>query len=157
MTYTDMVNLSLNQVLMRSLNTSITALLPIALAARHRRRSSSGATTLQEFALALLIGLASGAYSSIFIASAAARRPQGARAPVPRRAPTHRGPRRGRPLAPMATAAVGAQRRRPAPTPSAGGADGRAGHGDAPASPRRAAQAVAGADPAAASQEDERR
>ena len=68
MTYSDMVNLSLNQVLMRSLNTSITAC----------SRSSSllvvgsfvlGASTLQEFALALFIGLVSGAYSSIFIAS----------------------------------------------------------------------------------------
>ncbi len=38
MTYSDMVNLSLNQTLMRSLNTSITALLPIAVAAGRRLR-----------------------------------------------------------------------------------------------------------------------
>ena len=67
-TYSDMVDLSLNQTLMRSLNTSITALLPIA-SLLIVGSGFLGATTLQEFALALLIGLASGAYSSIFIAS----------------------------------------------------------------------------------------
>lgn len=68
MTYGDMVNLSLNQVLMRSLNTSITALLPI-LSLLIVGGQLLGATTLQDFALALLIGLAASAYSSIFIAS----------------------------------------------------------------------------------------
>jgi preprotein translocase subunit SecF len=68
MTYSDMVDLSLNQTLMRSLNTSITALLPI-LSLLVVGSLILGATTLQEFAVALLIGLASGAYSSIFIAS----------------------------------------------------------------------------------------
>jgi preprotein translocase subunit SecF len=67
-TYSDMIDLSLNQTLMRSLNTSITALLPI-LSLLIVGSLILGATTLQEFALALLIGLASGAYSSIFIAS----------------------------------------------------------------------------------------
>jgi preprotein translocase subunit SecF len=68
MTYGDMVNLSLNQVLMRSLNTSITALLPI-LSLLVVGGFVLGATTLQDFALALLIGLTASAYSSIFIAS----------------------------------------------------------------------------------------
>ena len=68
MTYSDMVDLSLNQVLMRSLNTSITALLPVA-SLLVLGSFILGATTLQEFALALLIGLFAGAYSSIFIAS----------------------------------------------------------------------------------------
>jgi len=68
--YSDMVNDSLNQVLMRTLNTSITALLPI-LSLLILGSLVLGATTLQEFALALFIGLASGAYSSIFIASPA--------------------------------------------------------------------------------------
>jgi len=54
--------------LMRSLNTSITALIPIA-SLLIIGSLILGATTLEEFALALLIGLASGAYSSIFIAS----------------------------------------------------------------------------------------
>jgi preprotein translocase subunit SecF len=68
MTYGEMVNLSLNQVLMRSLNTSITALLPI-LSLLIIGGLVLGATTLQDFALALLIGLTASAYSSIFIAS----------------------------------------------------------------------------------------
>lgn len=68
LTYGGMVNMSLNQVLMRSLNTSITALLPVA-SLLVLGSFVLGATTLQEFALALLIGLFAGAYSSIFIAS----------------------------------------------------------------------------------------
>jgi preprotein translocase subunit SecF len=68
LTYGQMVDLSLNQVLMRSLNTSITALLPVA-SLLVLGSWVLGATTLEEFALALLIGLFSGAYSSIFIAS----------------------------------------------------------------------------------------
>ncbi|MET0903264.1 MAG: protein translocase subunit SecF [Acidimicrobiales bacterium] len=68
LTYSDMVDLSLNQVLMRSLNTSITALLPVA-SLLILGSFILGATTLQEFALALLIGLFAGAYSSLFIAS----------------------------------------------------------------------------------------
>jgi preprotein translocase subunit SecF len=68
MTYSQMVNLSLNQTLMRSLNTSITALIPI-ISLLVVGSLILGATTLQEFAIALFIGLASGAYSSIFLAS----------------------------------------------------------------------------------------
>jgi preprotein translocase subunit SecF len=68
MSYSQMVNLSLNQVLMRTLNTSITALLPVT-SLLLVGAGLLGATTLQDFALALLVGLFSGAYSSIFIAS----------------------------------------------------------------------------------------
>jgi preprotein translocase subunit SecF len=67
-TYSGMVNDSLNQVLMRTLNTSITALLPIA-SLLVIGSFVLGAATLQEFALALLIGLGASAYSSICIAS----------------------------------------------------------------------------------------
>jgi preprotein translocase subunit SecF len=67
-TYSQMVNDSMNQVLMRTLNTSITALIPIA-SLLVVGSLILGASTLQEFALALFIGLLSGAYSSIFIAS----------------------------------------------------------------------------------------
>jgi preprotein translocase subunit SecF len=67
-TYSQMVNDSMNQVLMRSLNTSITALIPIA-SLLVVGSLVLGASTLQDFALALFIGLLSGAYSSIFIAS----------------------------------------------------------------------------------------
>jgi len=67
-TYSDTVNLSMNQVLMRSLNTSIVAILPIV-SILVIGAGIMGATTLQDFGLALLIGLLTGAYSSIFIAS----------------------------------------------------------------------------------------
>jgi preprotein translocase subunit SecF len=67
-TYTTMVNDSLNQVLMRTLNTSITALLPVG-SLLVIGSFVLGAATLQEFALALFIGLAAGTYSSPLIAS----------------------------------------------------------------------------------------
>ena len=67
-TYSGMVNASLNQVLMRTLNTSITALIPI-LSLLVVGSLILRAGTLQEFALALFVGQLSGAYSSIFIAS----------------------------------------------------------------------------------------
>ena len=68
MTYGDMVNLSMNQVLMRSLNTSLVAILPI-LSVLIVGAYLLGAITLQDFGLALSVGLFTGAYSSIFIAS----------------------------------------------------------------------------------------
>mgnify|MGYP000055943357 CR=1 FL=1 len=68
MPYTDMMSLSLNQVLMRSLNTTITSLLPV-LAMLIVGSFLLGAVTLQEFAVALTIGLMAGAYSSIFVAT----------------------------------------------------------------------------------------
>jgi preprotein translocase subunit SecF len=68
MSYSGMVNLSLNQTLMRSINTSLTAVLPVA-SLLIVGSFIMGATTLEDFALALMIGLFSGAYSSIFIAS----------------------------------------------------------------------------------------
>ena len=70
MTYTEMANLSMNQVLMRSINTSITALLPV-LSILVVGAWIMGAATLEEFGIALLVGLLAGAYSSIFIATPA--------------------------------------------------------------------------------------
>jgi preprotein translocase subunit SecF len=67
-TYTDVVSLSLNQVLMRSVNTTITSLLPV-LSLLVVGSWIMGAATLQEFALALAVGLLVGAYSSITVAS----------------------------------------------------------------------------------------
>jgi len=66
--YGDIVNVSMNQVLMRSLNTSIAALMPV-LSLLVLGSGVFGAIALREFALALLVGLATGAYSSIYIAS----------------------------------------------------------------------------------------
>jgi preprotein translocase subunit SecF len=68
MTYADTVNLSMNEVLMRSLNTSLVAILPI-LSVLVIGAYGLGATTLKDFGLALLIGLLTGAYSSIYVAS----------------------------------------------------------------------------------------
>lgn len=60
--FSDLVNIGLNQTLFRSINTVLTTLLPlIAL-------YFFGGATIHNFALALIIGVASGAYSSIFIA-----------------------------------------------------------------------------------------
>ena len=68
LTYSDTVNLSMNQVLARSINTSLVAILPI-LSILVIGAWVLGATALQDFGLALFIGLTTGAYSSIFIAS----------------------------------------------------------------------------------------
>jgi preprotein translocase subunit SecF len=68
MTYSDMINLSMNQTLARSINTSLVAILPV-LAVLVVGAEILGATTLQDYGLALVVGLLSGAYSSIFIAS----------------------------------------------------------------------------------------
>jgi preprotein translocase subunit SecF len=66
--YSHMVNRSMNSVLMRSLNTSIIALLPV-LSLLVVGAGILGALTIRDFALALFVGLLTGAYSSIFIAT----------------------------------------------------------------------------------------
>ena len=66
--YTDMANRSLNQVLMRSINTSFVALLPVA-SLLVVGVWIMGALSLRDFGLALFVGLMSGAYSSIFVAT----------------------------------------------------------------------------------------
>jgi preprotein translocase subunit SecF len=68
LTYSDMVNLSMNQTLARSINTSLVAILPV-LSVLLVGAEILGATTLQNYGLALFVGLVSGAYSSIFISS----------------------------------------------------------------------------------------
>lgn len=67
-TYTEIANISLNQVLMRSINTSLTSLLPIG-GLLFVGSFALGADTLREFALALFIGISLGTYSSIFVAA----------------------------------------------------------------------------------------
>jgi preprotein translocase subunit SecF len=68
LTYPQLINLSMNQTLARSINTSAVAILPV-LAILLIGAQVLGATTLQSYGLALFVGLLSGAYSSIFIAS----------------------------------------------------------------------------------------
>lgn len=67
-TYTDVVNVSMNQVLARSINTSFVAIMPV-FCILVIGSWILGASALNDFGLALFIGLMSGAYSSIFIAS----------------------------------------------------------------------------------------
>jgi preprotein translocase subunit SecF len=62
-TYEGVANYSMNQVLMRSINTSLVVILPIL------SLLLFGGATLKDFAFAMLIGVVTGAYSSIFIAT----------------------------------------------------------------------------------------
>ena len=68
MTYSDAANLAVNQTIVRSLNTSIVALIPVA-AILFVGAGLLGAGTLKDLALALFIGTAAGTYSSIFVAT----------------------------------------------------------------------------------------
>ena len=79
-TYSEAANLALNQTLVRSINTSVVALLPVT-AILVVGVGFLGAGTLKDLALALFIGTAAGTYSSIFIATPVAcqlqeRRPE---------------------------------------------------------------------------------
>ncbi len=66
-TYGELVNASMNQVVYRSINTSVTSLLPVG-ALLLLGAQVLGAATLQDLALALFIGMAVGVYSSLFVA-----------------------------------------------------------------------------------------
>ncbi len=67
-TYTEAANLAVNQTLVRSLVTSIIALLPVA-AILFVGAGLLGAGTLKDFALVLFIGIAVGTFSSVFLAT----------------------------------------------------------------------------------------
>jgi preprotein translocase subunit SecF len=67
-TYSDAANLALNQTLVRSINTSLTALIPVA-SILFVGAGLLGAGTLKDLALVLFVGMLSGTYSSIFIAT----------------------------------------------------------------------------------------
>ena len=67
-TYSEAANLAVNQTLVRSINTSVVALLPIA-SILVIGTILVGAGTLEDLALALFVGIATGTYSSIFIAT----------------------------------------------------------------------------------------
>jgi preprotein translocase subunit SecF len=68
MTYGEAANLAVNQTLMRSINTSVIALLPVA-GLLFVGAGLLGVGTLKDLALVLFVGLAAGAYSSIFLAT----------------------------------------------------------------------------------------
>jgi preprotein translocase subunit SecF len=67
-TYSEAANLALNQTLVRSINTSIVALLPV-LSILVVGVSLLGVGTLNDLALALFVGMLVGTYSSIFVAT----------------------------------------------------------------------------------------
>jgi preprotein translocase subunit SecF len=67
-TYREAANLAVNQTLVRSINTSVVALLPVA-SILFIGAFLLGAGTLKDISLALFIGIAAGTYSSIFIAT----------------------------------------------------------------------------------------
>ena len=68
MTYEEAANLAVNQTVVRSINTSITSILPV-LAIIIVGAGLLGAGTLLDLAVALAVGTAAGTYSSIFIAT----------------------------------------------------------------------------------------
>jgi preprotein translocase subunit SecF len=68
MTYSEAANLAVNQTLMRSINTSLIALLPVA-GLLFVGAGLLGVGTIKDLALVLFVGLAAGAYSSIFLAT----------------------------------------------------------------------------------------
>lgn len=67
-TFGEMVNLAVNQTLVRSINTSVVAALPVA-SILVIGSFVLGATTLRDISLALLIGIIVGTYSTIFVAA----------------------------------------------------------------------------------------
>ncbi|MCW4384323.1 protein translocase subunit SecF [Salinibacterium sp. SYSU T00001] len=67
-TFAESVNLAVNQTLVRSINTSVVAVLPVA-AILFIGSFVLGAGTLRDISLALFIGILAGAYSTIFIAA----------------------------------------------------------------------------------------
>jgi preprotein translocase subunit SecF len=68
MTYSEAANMAVNQTLMRSINTSLIALLPVA-GLLFVGAGILGVGTIKDLALILFVGLASGAYSSLFLAT----------------------------------------------------------------------------------------
>lgn len=67
-TYPEAANLAVNQTLMRSINTSLIALLPVA-GLLFVGAGILGVGTLKDLALVLFVGLITGAYSSMFLAT----------------------------------------------------------------------------------------
>ena len=68
MTYSQMTSLSMNQVLLRSINTTVVTIIPV-ISLLVVGAGIMGAVTLEEFSIALLVGLLVGAYSSLFVAA----------------------------------------------------------------------------------------
>ena len=98
--FSQIVNRSMSDVLTRSLATSISTLLPVTALLLF------GGETLKDFAFALLVGIVSGTYSSIFIASPVLTEWKEREPALHAAAPAHR----GRPRATCPPYAVDARR-----------------------------------------------
>ena len=98
-TYAEAANLAVNQTLVRSINTSIVALIPVG-AILYVGAVQLGSGPLKDLALALFVGMAAGAYSSIFIATPllAHMKSRGVRRPGAGEAGQGASSPRGRPL-----------------------------------------------------------
>jgi preprotein translocase subunit SecF len=68
MSYSQAANLALNQTLVRSINTSLIALLPVG-ALLFFGAGALGVGPLKDLALVLFVGIAAGTYSSVFVAT----------------------------------------------------------------------------------------
>ena len=66
--YDELANLSINQTMVRSINTSVTAILPVA-AILFLSSALVGASSLRDISMPLFIGMIVGTFSSIFIAT----------------------------------------------------------------------------------------
>jgi len=67
-TYAEAANLAVNQTLVRSINTSIVALIPVG-CILYVGAVQLGTGSMKDLALALFVGMAAGVYSSVFIAT----------------------------------------------------------------------------------------
>jgi preprotein translocase subunit SecF len=67
-TYAEAANLAVNQTLVRSINTSIVALIPVG-CILYAGAVLLGTGSMKDLALALFVGMAAGVYSSVFIAT----------------------------------------------------------------------------------------
>ena len=111
MTYSDMINLSMNQTLARSINTSLVAILPV-LAVLVVGAEILGATTLQDYGLALFVGLLSRGLLVDLHRLAGAGHAEGARAPLHHHPPAPRDAGRVGLLTPAAARGPRGRRRR---------------------------------------------
>ena len=133
MTYAEAANLAVNQTLVRSINTSIVALIPVG-AILYVGVFQLGSGSLKDLALALFVGMAVGLYSSVFIATpllvhlkGSREGRAGARAARPGQASARRRPlrlgagvQRG-PAGPRPTTTAQTTTTEPAAPPAAGG------------------------------------
>jgi preprotein translocase subunit SecF len=121
--YSEAANLALNQTLVRSINTSLTALLPVA-AILVVGTLLLGNGELKDLSLVLFVGMLSGTYSSIFIATPVL-------ADLKEREPQYK--QLARQVALRASGGRAATRRAKPAAPGTGAVGGQAGNGSATA------------------------